>query len=188
MVVTSQQAKRRYVMQSVMQEVKEVQGVPAPPAPPVEPKKDRKGALKWGAIGLGVIVVLGVGGAAVQASRDVLPSSSFVQPGTGDSHSVDVLAVQQVMGNWYLDRSGGTPFRVLDGDGTVLATGMLSEPVDGGDGATYGLVGPIEIARASIEVPDAAFFQLEVQSVGGTVTFDKTELAANGWEMAFIAG
>jgi hypothetical protein len=37
-------------------------------------------------------------------------------------------------------------------------------------------------------VPDAAFYQLEVQGVGGTVTFDKNELAANGWEMTFLGG
>lgn len=53
-------------MQSVMEKVDEV---PVMPVPPPEPKRDRKGALKWGAIGLGALIVLGGIGASVGADK-----------------------------------------------------------------------------------------------------------------------
>ena len=71
----------------------------------------------------------------------------------------------------YDDISAGAPVTVKDKAGTVLASSFLDSGTSAGSDCTFSL---------AVEVPDSAFYQIEVGH-RGAVTFSKSDLQSIGW-------
>jgi hypothetical protein len=85
----------------------------------------------------------------------------------------------------------GTPVVVRGASNEVVGSLTLPppkrEPNTGAFRATL-LGQTILVATASVQVPDSDFYQVEVQGLPGSVTFQKTELEASGWVAGLACG
>ncbi len=85
----------------------------------------------------------------------------------------------------------GTPVTVRDGSNEIVGSTSLPAPRREPNTGAYRarLLGDsILVSSASLQVSDSDFYQVEVEGVPGSVTFQRSDLQANGWKAQLVCG
>jgi hypothetical protein len=119
---------------------------------------------------------------------EATPQQSTPEPVT---HDLTVEVSYGSLAAGCLDLGGGTVVTVRDADGTIVGSVGLPAPESRPNPKPFetGILGDtISSASASLDVPDSGFYEVEVEGLANAVTFNASELAAEGWVARVVCG